>query len=186
MSAIRSGAVTSVVLVVLTALLLAIAAMSGYTRAELVDSPTFAGRAAASLDDRQVRVALAGRVVDGVLAKVAPDAVVVRPVAVAAMTEVLATASFRRAFELTIRNRHAALLEGDERLVVTLVPDDRLLARLLRAVSSRASEALPVDLFLPVVALSASDVELRASRKLSGFADLFWPLLAAAMASALT
>ena len=68
MSAIRSGAVTSVVLVVLTALLLAIAAMSGYTRAELVDSPTFAGRAAASLDDRQVRVALAGRVVDGVLA----------------------------------------------------------------------------------------------------------------------
>src|SRR4051794_15190146 len=98
----RSGTVTGVLLVVLTALLLALAAMSGYMRAEIVDSHTFASRAAASLNDRQVRVAVAGRVVNGLLDKVAPDAVVVRPLAVAAMTEVLGSSPFRRAFELTV------------------------------------------------------------------------------------
>jgi hypothetical protein len=174
----------SVALVALTSFVLAGTALCGYTRWEIVDSQAFSSRAAAALDDREVRAVLADRIVDALTRRQAPNALVVRPVAVAAVAALADTPPFRRAFERAIRARHETLFAGDERFVLRLIPDDSLLADLAPIVFRKASTALGRDVGLPLVALDPREFELRAARGIAGFAGWWWPLVALSLLAA--
>jgi hypothetical protein len=171
-------------LVVLATLLAAACALSGYARSEIVDSRAFAGRVDSALDDQDVRRVLADRVVNGLAEKVAPDALVVRPLVVNAVAALADTRPFRRFFARTVRNRHDALVDGDERFVLRLLAGGGLLLESLRSVSPRVAEAIPRGLTLPVVALNPRDFERRAADWLTTLAGWWWPLLAGTLLAA--
>lgn len=95
-SRVRGRPRLSVALVVVTALLAAATAVSGYVRAEFTDKHDFAARTAAALDDEDVRIVVAGQMVDGVAHVSSPDLLTVRPLLVRALSVLLDKQAFRR------------------------------------------------------------------------------------------
>jgi hypothetical protein len=132
----------SVALVVVTALLGAATAISGYARLEIVDAGSFSVRAESALDDPAVREAIADRVVDRLAQSVVPDALVVRPLVVSALAVVADSSRFRRLFERTVRNRHQALFDGRGSFTLRLLAGKGELLGTLRSVSPRLAAAI--------------------------------------------
>jgi hypothetical protein len=81
----RLTGIPAVALVTRTAIVFALAGISGYVRAEFTDREEFAQRVASAVDEPAVRLVLAERVVDGLTPVVAADALAVRPLLVAAV-----------------------------------------------------------------------------------------------------
>ena len=171
-------------LVVVTALLLAAAAVSGYARSALVDEREFSDRAASALDDADVRAVVADRVVGGLTRSVIPDALAVRPLVVAAVAELAGTSPFRRLFTRAVSDRHRALINGETTFGFELPLGEGLVFESLRSVSPRVARAIPPDLRVPIVRLDPRDFELAGARVLTDLAGWWWPLLAAALLAA--
>ena len=130
-------------LVVLAALLLAAAAMSWYARAALVDEREFSARAAAALDDSDVRRALAGRLVGVATRSVAPDALAVRPVLVPAAAALADTPAFRRLFVRALAQRHRALRDGETRFAFELPVGEGVVFDTIERFAPRAGRGDP-------------------------------------------
>ena len=79
---------------VITALLIAGAAVSWYVHEEVESGSRFSTRAASALDDSDVRTVLADRMVGGLTRSVVPDALVVRPLLVPALATLADTSAF--------------------------------------------------------------------------------------------
>ena len=167
-------------LVAVTAVLLALAATGAYVRAELADPDAFAARTASALDDPDLRREVAVRVFDGLTARVAPDALLVRPAGVAALDALAARAAFRSRLEQLVAARHSWLVRGGPPRELTLLPDDALLAAMLRGVARRAGVPLPIDPTISVAVLDPTGPELAFARALDAVGRWTWPLLAAA------
>ena len=172
------------VLVALTALLLAATAIAGYARTEIADSRAFAARTTSALEHETFRSLVAEQVVDGVSDTLAPDALAVRPLAVAATAALLDSRAFRNALAATVRSRHAALMRGERGWALRVDPGDELTRRVARAISTQRPEFVPHDVRLPLVALDTSDFELGFARAVERIAGWWWPLLAASLLAA--
>jgi hypothetical protein len=171
-------------LVVVTALLAAATAVSGYVRAEFTDKQEFAARTASALDDEDVRIVVAGQMVDGVAHVSSPDLLTVRPLLVRALGGLLDNQAFRRIVTAAVAARHARLTQGREGVVVTVARAGGQILEVVRALSPRAARALPDDLRPELLRLPPRNFELRVARVLSDLAGLWWPLLAATLAAA--
>jgi hypothetical protein len=167
-------------LVAVAAALLALAATGAYVRSELADPEAFAARTAGALDDAQLRREVAVRVFDGLTDRVAPDALVVRPAGIAALDALAARPAFRARLEQAVAARHAWLVQGAAPRELTLLPDDRLLAAMLRGVARRAGVPLPIDATISVAVLDPTGPELALARALDAVGRWAWPLAAAA------
>ena len=149
---------------VVTALLLAAAAVVGYARSAMVDEREFSARATAALDDADVRTVVADRVVGGLTRSVVPDALAIRPlvvpvVASLADTAVPARCSRARSATATVRWSPAR-----RRSAFELPSGEGLLFDALERVAPRVARAIPADLACPVVRLDPRDFELDAAR----------------------
>ena len=171
-------------LVVLAALLLAAAAVSWYARTALVDEREFSARAAAALDDSDVRRALAGRLVGVATRSVAPDALAVRPVLVPVVAALADTAAFRRLFARALAQRHRALRDGETRFAFELPVGDGVVFDTIERFAPRLAAAIPPGLRLPVLRLDPREFELAGARALDDFSGWRWPLLLAALLAA--
>ena len=145
-------------LVVLAALLLAAAAMSWYARAALVDEREFSARAAAALDDSDVRRALAGRLVGVATRSVAPDALAVRPVLVPVVAALADTPAFRRLFARALAQRHRALRDGETRFAFELPVGEGVVFDTIERFAPRLAAAIPPGLRVPVAAPRSAGV----------------------------
>src|SRR4051794_5057296 len=173
-----------IALAVLTSVLLAGAAVSGYVHAQLVDSRAFSSRVASALDDRALRLVVAERLVDAVTQKTAQNAIVVRPVAVAGVAALVDHPRVRSLFERAVRARHEVLLRGDGRFVLRIAPDDRLLGSIARLAATKATALLRRNVALPVVSLDPRAFELRLAHAVAAVASWRWWLLGAALLAA--
>src|SRR6478752_6327244 len=111
---------TALVMVVLTALLLAGAAIAWYADTTLVDDEEFATRVTSSLDDAAVRGVVADQIVSGLTSSAVPNALVVRPLLVP-LVRAVATFSFG------LPLGEGTLFEGIRRVAPTVarrIPDD--------------------------------------------------------------
>lgn len=171
-------------LAVLTAVLLAVAAVSGYARYELLDTQEFSARVTSSLDDSDVRNELSRRVVDGVASGVTPDVLAIRPLVTSALAAVADTGPFRRIFARALADQHRALFHGNARAVLDLEYAGTLLRESLRGVSPRVASAIPPGTEPQLAELDEGDARLVIARKLTNLADWLWPLIALALLAA--
>lgn len=174
----------AVALVVLTALLLAGAAVSWYLRSAIVDEREFSARATAALDDPDLRIVVADRVVGALTRTVAPDALAIRPIVVPVVASLADTARFRALFARVIRARHRALVSGETTFSLELPIGEGLVFDALDRVVPRVAARIPRDLNVPVVRLDPRDFELDAARVIDDVAGWRWPLLVAALLAA--
>ncbi len=173
-----------IALVVVTALLLAAAALSWYAQSALVDGRELSSRATSALDDPDVRTVLADQVVGGLTRSVVPDALVIRPLVVPVVAALTDTTPFRRLLSRAIRDRHRALMTGETTFSFELPVGEGLLFEGLERVAPRAARAIPPDLRVPVLRLDPRNFELTGARFLDDFAGWRWPLLLAALLAA--
>jgi hypothetical protein len=177
----RSAAVA---MVVVTALLLAAAAVCWYARSALADSDEFTARATAALDDSDLRVVLADRVVGGLTPGVVPDALAVRPLIVPVIAELADTSAFRGVFARVVAQRHRALMDGESSFALSVPVGEGPVYEGLRRLAPRVADRIPPDLRAPVLTLDPFTFELEAARALDDFAGLRWLLLIAALLAA--
>ena len=170
-----------IALVVLTALLIAGAAVSWYAQEELVNTSRFSGRAASALHDSDVRTVLAGRMVGGLTNSTVPDALVVRPLLVPALATLADTSAFRRLFTRAVRDRHRALINQETTFTFELPVGQGVLFDLLQRVAPRVARVVPAGLRIPVVRIDPHDSELAAAGFLVDLAGWRWPLTLAAL-----
>jgi hypothetical protein len=174
----------AVAMAVVTALLVAAAAVTWYARSALADTEEFTARATAALDDSDLRVVLADRVVGALTPGVVPDALAVRPLIVPVVAELADTTAFRRVFARVIAERHRALVDGERSFAISLPLGEGPVYEALRRIAPRVAEGIPPGLRVPVLTLDPFTFELEGARALDDFAGLRWPLLIAALVAA--
>jgi hypothetical protein len=174
----------AVAMAVVTALLVAAAAVTWYARSALADTEEFTARATAALDDSDLRVVLADRVVGALTPGVVPNALAVRPLIVPVVAELADTTAFRRVFARVIAERHRALVDGERSFAISLPLGEAPVYEALRRIAPRVAEGIPPGLRVPVLTLDPFTFELEGARALDDFAGLRWPLLIAALVAA--
>ncbi|HEV2874756.1 MAG TPA: hypothetical protein VGW14_06365, partial [Thermoleophilaceae bacterium] len=177
----RSAAVA---LAVLTALLLATAAVCWYARSALVDTEEFTARATAALDDPDLRAVLADRIVGSLTPEVGPGALAVRPLIVPVVEELAGSSAFRRLFARLVAARHRALVDGETSFALALPIREGPVNETLGRLAPRVAQAIPPGLRVPVVRLDPRDFELEAARAMDDLSGWRWPVLIAALLAA--
>ena len=174
----------SAVFAVLTVLLAAAAAVSGYARTQLVDEHDFADRAASALDSPDVRQVVAEQLVDGLAGSVSPNLLAVRPLLTPAVASVVGSQPFRRVFRRAVAARHARLTTGSRGVTFELVRGGALLLDAARGISPRVAAALPPSPRPDLLELEPRGFELTIARWITKLARWWWPLLAATLLAA--
>ena len=130
-----------VALIVLGALGLLLGALL-HDAARLLQPDAFADRVAASLADRRVAEVAAEHLTDAVLAQ-QRDLTAVRPLILAAATDVVGSSAFRGVARVTARRAHAVLFSGVGQSVVLSIPDLEVVLRGALAGSPSLAQAMP-------------------------------------------
>jgi hypothetical protein len=175
----------ALVMVVLTAVLLAGAAIAWYADTTLVDDEEFATRVTSSLGDDDVRRVVADQIVTGLTSSAVPNALVVRPLLVPLVSVVADTPVFRRVVHRALASRHRALVQGDTTFSFGLPLGEGTLFEGIRRVAPTVARRIPEDLSVPVLRLDPKGFELTAAHALVTLARWRWPLVAAALVAAL-
>jgi hypothetical protein len=130
-----------VVCIVLGALGLLLGALL-HDAARLLQPDAFADRVAASLADERVAAVAAEQLTDAVLAQ-QRDLTAVRPLILAAATDVVGSGAFRGVARATARRAHAALFSGVGQSVVLSIPDLEVVLRGALAGSPAVAHTIP-------------------------------------------
>jgi len=169
---------TSVVLVILAALALLGALVSGYASDAFFDSDEFADRAAAALDDEGVRAEVALRVTDD-LVEADPDLVAVRPVIESAVSGVVGAGAFQGIFKTAARDVHRAIFQQDQNTVVFTLADIGTVVRgALVALSPKTAEQIGVGEDAEVTEIEPPDWVADLTQLAEDVDPLSWILLA--------
>src|SRR5215218_8149649 len=175
----RATGPPAVLLIVVTAAVLALTGISGYARAEFSQRDEFALRVAAALDDPSVRAVLAERAVDGLTPLVAIDALAVRPLLIAGVEAVLRTKAFHRVvFELA-RRRHAALVDGEGGFAFDLAARGGVLLDTVRRISPKTAQTIPRGAKIPILTLRPHRFEIAVVDWIDRLSGWWWPLVIA-------
>jgi uncharacterized membrane protein HdeD (DUF308 family) len=110
-------------LVVLAAVLLVLATLTGYARHTLVNSDQFASRAADTLKDSSVRSLIAGRVTDELVLKQQADLLAARPLIESALSNLVGGSAFRSLFLRGVRDVHRAVFDRDQNTLTLTLAD---------------------------------------------------------------
>ena len=152
-----------------------------YARAEVFDSSVFAGNAAESLKDHQLRTALVEPFADQAT-KRGPDALInVRPLLVGAAEEAIGSPAFRGVFRKGVRKAYRAIFTRDkEEIALTLGNADVLIKDAVARVSPKAAERIPDDVGDRFITLTESNIVLTIVRVSEDvrFLGIILPLLA--------
>jgi hypothetical protein len=140
------------VLVVLTAMLLAAAAVTTYAARVAFDDDRFADRAIATLQDPSVRTLLADRVTDELVIANRQDLLAARPLIAGAVSGIVGGDAFASLFRRAVRDVHRAVLERDQdTLTLTLVDVGKVAAAALEQVRPGLAEDLAAEERLTVL-----------------------------------
>src|SRR4051794_17037170 len=107
---------------VITAVLLITATLSGYAWRVVYDSGEFSDRAAATLQNRAVRSAIAERATDELVRR-HPDLLAVRPAVLAAVSGAVGSDAFASLFRNGVRDVHAAVFRNQQDTLTLTVVD---------------------------------------------------------------
>jgi hypothetical protein len=131
------------VLLALAAVVVGLALVADHARRTLFDADSFAGHAAAVLQDDDVRALVAQRVTDQVVLKREGDLLAARPVIEGVVSGLVGSAPFRRLFEVAVRDAHRAVFERDANtLTLTLADVGTVAAQALRVVRPKLADKL--------------------------------------------
>ena len=179
-----SHRVASGLLVALTALLLAGAAVTGYLDRVLFDGDRFAARTTTALRDPDVRTVIADRVTDQLVLRNRPDLLAARPLIAGAVSGVVGGEAFATILRAAARDAHRAVFDRDEdSLTLTLADAGVVASAALRQFRPELADELEDE---RVVLLRERLGSVAAD--LARFGDdaelLAWVLLALAVAAA--
>ena len=179
-----SHRVASGLLVALTALLLAGAAVTGYLDRVLFDGDRFAARTTTALRDPDVRTVIADRVTDQLVLRNRPDLLAARPLIAGAVSGLVGGEAFATILRAAARDAHRAVFDRDQdSLTLTLADAGVVASAALRQLRPELADQLEDE---RVVLLRERLGSVAAD--LARFGDdaelLAWVLLALAVASA--
>jgi uncharacterized membrane protein HdeD (DUF308 family) len=130
-------------LVVLTGVLLVVAALVGYARMTVVDSGRFADRATATLRDGAVRTLVAERVTDELVLANRSDLLAARPLIISAVSGLVGGEAFGSLFHRGALDVHRAVFDRDQNTVtLTLVDVGTVAGEALREVRPKLARQL--------------------------------------------
>src|SRR3954469_21832611 len=143
----RRPAVLSVVCAVLAVLLLAAGGIFLYLRVQLLSSDHFADRAVSALRHKEVRRAVAERIVTEAIDRGSPDLLTARPILRSAVEVVIATPPFESLVRAAAREAHRVLFDTHKPTVAVDVEDaQKLLIPALKSVDPQLARELPRQL----------------------------------------
>lgn len=167
----------SVALAVIAGVLGFLGGLSAYVAGELADEQAFSVRAAAALQDDDVRAVVADRTVDALVEGAAPDLLSFRPLVTSAIDALVETRAFRRLFEIAVADAHGALLGREPSFVLELPRAGAFLVQTLRSVSPDVAQAVPGSVAPELARLDPGETELGLARRLATLGDWWWALL---------
>jgi hypothetical protein len=130
-------------LVVLTGVLLVLAALVGYARMTVVDSGRFADRATATLRDPGVRTLVAERVTDELVLANRSDLLAARPLIISAVSGLVGGEAFGSLFHRAALDVHRAVFDRDQNTItLTLVDVGTVAGEALREVRPKLAQDL--------------------------------------------
>jgi uncharacterized membrane protein HdeD (DUF308 family) len=130
-------------LVVLSGVLLVLAALVGYARMTVVDSGRFADRATATLRDAGVRNLAAERVTDELVLANRSDLLAARPLIISAVSGLVGGDAFGSLFHRAALDVHRAVFDRDQNTItLTLVDVGTVAGEALREVRPKLAEDL--------------------------------------------
>jgi hypothetical protein len=161
----RTRRVASIALAVAGSVLALVGGIALYLREEVFDAGGFAGNAAETLKDGDVREELEEPIVDQAIDR-GPDVLInVRPVLVAAVDGVLGSTPFRTVFRKGARKLHQAVFSKDrEEIAFTVGNADVLVADAVDKLSPGVGRQIPRDLGDRLVQVTDSKPVLTAAR----------------------
>ena len=171
------------VLIFCSAVLIVAAVVAGYVRYELLSEDHFADRAAAALEDPDVRAVLGREITDRVVLREVPDLVSARPLIESAVASLAGSAPFIALFEDSVRRVHGALLSGDDtRLRLDLQDIGVLVRSTLAQLQIGGLDRIQADVALQVT--SVNNVTATAAQVAERLRMLSFVLIVAALVSA--
>jgi hypothetical protein len=143
----RSRATSSIVLVVVGAVLLVAGTVAFYAREQIVDRQAFADRAVAALDDDEVRAVVEREIVTYAIDHGSADLVAARPLLESVVGTLLQTEPFRRVFRAAASEANRLFFDRSRENVVFDLGDAAQIVEFgLRSVSPDLAQQLPTDL----------------------------------------
>src|SRR4051794_31249286 len=140
----RRPAVLSLVCAVLAVLLLAAGGIFLYLRVQLLSPDHFADRAVHALRHKEVRRAVAERIVTEAIDRGNPDLLSARPVVRQAVEIVIATPPFESLFRAGVRQAHRVLFDTNKPTVAVDLRDaERLLVPAIKSLDPQLAKELP-------------------------------------------
>lgn len=154
MSRSRSADRWSTAAVLVGAVLVLLGTLAVYVRDTVLDAAEFADRGVATLDDPEVRAAIAAEAVDALIG-IEPDLVALRPVLVAATEFVVDTEVVSDIVRFALVETHSSLLSGGDGVTVRLADLLLIVNAQLRALVPVVGDTLPAGLTDTLVEVSA-------------------------------
>src|SRR3954469_20910907 len=143
----RRPAVLSVLCAVLAVLLLAAGGIFLYLRVQLLSADHFADRAVKALRHKEVRHAVAERIVTEAIDRGNPDLLSARPIVRGAVEIVIATPQFESLFRAAVRQSHRVLFDTNKPTVAVDLRDaERILVPALKSLDPQLAKKLPRSL----------------------------------------
>ncbi|HEY6779806.1 MAG TPA: hypothetical protein VI111_02565, partial [Thermoleophilaceae bacterium] len=137
----------SSVLAVLAAVLLVLGTVAWYARSQVIDQRAFADRAAAALDDDDVRELVSREIVTGLVDRGSADLVAARPLLETIVDAALQTQPFRRLFRTAAVEANKTFFVRDHESVALDLSDAVEVVRFAaRSVSPQLARELPRSL----------------------------------------
>src|SRR3954449_5763145 len=143
----RRPAVLSVACAVLAVLLLASGGIFLYLRDQLLSADHFADRAVKALRHKEVKRAVAERIVTEAIDRGNPDLLSARPIVRSAVEIVITTPQFESLFRAAVRQSHRVLFDTKKPTVAVDLRDaEKLLVPAIKSLDPQLAKQLPKDL----------------------------------------
>jgi hypothetical protein len=133
----------SLVLLVLGCLAILFGTLTLYARERVLSADQFSSKAVSTLDDSDVRDAAARRITNGLIHKVDPNLVTVRPLIEAGSAALLDTGAFKSIFGTAVTGTYNGLVGGNDDALVTVANIGVLLTQALRQYDPQAAKKIP-------------------------------------------
>jgi hypothetical protein len=155
----------STALAVTGAVLALVGGVALYAREEIFDPDAFSGHAVQTLDEQEVREALAEPIVDQAIDSGPDELINAQPLLRSAVEGAVASEPFKQVVRKGTRKVHKAIFDKEgEQIALTLGNADVVVTDAVESISPEVAKQLPRDLGDKVLTITESDVALTAAR----------------------